>query len=225
MNHTETPSANQGYTPAAGHHLLTPLYDAGIAMLTREKHWRAALVDQIRPAEGDVILDVGCGTGSLLMYLGRRAPGAKLIGIDPDPAMLDRTHAKALAAGVAVELHRGYAHEIVALLKGARPNKVVSSLAFHHMPVLQKAGSLGAMYDATGPGGELHIADFGLQRTFLMRMLFRAGVQALDGMATTEPNARGILEKLIADAGFTDVGETAVMPTLIGSISMYFASR
>ena len=35
------------------------------------------------------ILDVGCGTGSNLLYLQERRPEAKIIGIDPEPAMID----------------------------------------------------------------------------------------------------------------------------------------
>ena len=53
------------FTPAAGHHWLTPFYDFGVAALTRENRWRRALIAQVRPGPGDVILDVGCGTGSL----------------------------------------------------------------------------------------------------------------------------------------------------------------
>ena len=32
----------QPYTPPAGHHFLTPLYDVGVRLSTREKLWRTA---------------------------------------------------------------------------------------------------------------------------------------------------------------------------------------
>jgi len=41
---------------------------------------------------------------------------------------------------------------------------------------------------ALGRGGELHIGDYGLQRTWLMRMLFRI-VQRVDGYENTQPSA------------------------------------
>ena len=72
--------------------------------------------------------------------------------------------------------------------------------------------------------GELHVADYGLQRTALMRKLFRI-VQKGDGYENTEPNARGVLPGLMQDAGFRDVEETAVIPTPTGSISLYRAER
>jgi hypothetical protein len=54
----------------------------------------------------------------------------------------------------------------------------------------------------------------------LMRLLFRQ-VQALDGWERTGPNAKGILPRLIADAGFDRVEEVRVVPTPTGSISLY----
>ena len=86
-------------------------------------------------------------------------------------------------------------------------------------------GALLRQIDPTaGPGGALHVADYGLQRTGLMRRLFRI-VQSGDGYENTEPNARGVLLELIVAAGFRDVRETHVIPTPTGSISIYRASR
>lgn len=87
------------FTPAAGFHWLTPFYDFGVAVLTRESHWRNRLVAQVRPSPEDVIADLGCGTGSLLVKLGMAARGVKLVGIDPDPTVLDRARAKTRRAG------------------------------------------------------------------------------------------------------------------------------
>ena len=80
------------------------------------------------------------------------------------------------------------------------------------------------MYSALHPGGELHIADFGLQRTSWMPSLFRI-IQYVDGYEHTQPNADGILPPLMREAGFAQVKETAVILTLTGSISLYQAIR
>jgi SAM-dependent methyltransferase len=104
-------SERPAFTPGAGYHWLTPMYHVGLAVLTRENYWRAALAAQIDSSPGDVIADVGCGTGSLLVSLGRSATDATLIGIDPDPNILDRARVKAKAAGIAVELLQGFARE------------------------------------------------------------------------------------------------------------------
>ena len=130
--------AARGFTPAAGVRWLTPLYDAGVAVATRERRWRRLLVEQVRAGSGDVIVDVGCGTGSLLVLLGRAAPGASLVGIDPDPEVLRRAAGKAAAAGLAIEFLRGFAEDTAALLAGRRATKAVSSLVFHQVPLAGK---------------------------------------------------------------------------------------
>lgn len=213
------------YTPAAGHHWLTPFYDFGVAILTREHRWRSALIAQVRPRAGDVIVDVGCGTGSLLVRLGQAAPSVRLIAIDPDPAALARARKKVAVAGLSVELHIGFARQAAELLEERRPTKVLSSLVFHQVPMEEKVAALAAMYAALGAGGEIHIADYGLQRTPLMRALFRGVIQNLDGHANTEPNARGVLPDLMHAAGFRSVEEALVIPTLSGSISLYRGIR
>jgi hypothetical protein len=128
------------------------------------------------------------------------------------------------AAGLAVELHIGFARQVAELLEGRQPTKVVSSLVFHQVPMKEKVAALAAMHAALGVGGEIHIADYGLQRTPLMRALFRGVIQNLDGCANTEPNARGVLPDLMHSAGFRHVEETIVIPTLSGSISLYRGS-
>src|SRR5581483_8681078 len=100
--------------------------------------------------------------------------------------------------------------------------KTVSSLVLHQCPVPMKTAIITNMFELLRPGGELVIADFGLQRSALMRLGFRV-VQWADGKADTQPNADGILPGLIERAGFSDVTEASVIPTVSGSLSVYHA--
>ena len=70
------------FTPALGFKALTPLYDIVIALLTREKLWRGKLLSYIAPADTDRILDVGCGTGSLVTRVKQICGTADVHGID-----------------------------------------------------------------------------------------------------------------------------------------------
>ena len=125
---------------------------------------------------------------------------------------------------MAVSLAPGYLHDAQTLLAGTGVDKIVSSLVFHQVPLAEKRAGLAALHAALGRGGELHIADYGLQRTWPMRMLFRI-VQRVDGYENTQPSAEGILPKLMEETGFVAVKETLVIPTLTGSISLYRAVR
>ena len=216
----ESVGSRRDYVPAAPQLWL---YDVLVAVLARESAWRPALLRQIAPEPADAIADIGCGTGTLLALIGKTTRPAALIGIDPDPAILERARRKTAAVG-RVDFALGYARDAAALLDGRRINKIVSRLVFHQVPMAEKRSGLAAMRAALVSGGQLHVADYGLQRTPLMRRLFRI-VQRGDGYENTEPNARGVLPELMKEVGFRAVEETAVVATPTGSVSLYRAQR
>ena len=212
----------RAYVPALGDRRLSPFYDATVALMTCERTWRRAFIKQIAPEPRDVILDVGCGTGTLAVMLKRACPSASIYGIDPDPDILSRAEVKARDAGVLVHFAKGYAQETAAA--GIRPNKIVTSLVLHQVPLAGKRSAVLSAFAALRPGGELHIADYGEQRSPLMRFAFRQ-VQALDGFDNTQPNAEGILPQLMDEASFSNVRENAIVPTPTGAISLYSGVR
>ena len=218
---TALPDTPRDFTPAAP---FLWAYDLAIALATRETRWRGALLRQVAPKPGDMIADLGCGTGSFLALLGRQSGGTPLIGIDPDVAILQRAGAKLAKAGVSADLQTGYLRDAQRLLAHKGVSKIVSSLVFHQVPLAEKRAGLASALAALPVGGELHIADYGLQRTWLMRSFFK-WVQLVDGFTDTQPNADGILPQLMREVGFTQVAETDVIATVSGSISIYRAVK
>ena len=212
------------FTPALGYRILTPVYDLAVRLLTRENTWRSAVVALLAPQAGERILDVGCGTGSLLIRVGKLEPEAKLIGLDPDSGVLEIARRKAEKSGVDVLWQNGFLDQTMVERIGP-VSTIVSTLVFHQTSLDAKADLLSAMYSLLQQDGRLCIADYGLQRTRLMRTLFRTTVQAVDGTSDTQPNADGVLPKLIQAAGFVNVRERDVINTSTGSISLYQASR
>ncbi|MFI6390707.1 class I SAM-dependent methyltransferase [Nonomuraea sp. NPDC050540] len=213
----------RAFTPALGRFAPTRLYDA-VAALTRERLWRGLLAMHAAPRPGDVIVDVGCGTGSLALLLHRVEPRARLIGVDPDPDVLALARRKAAAAGAELEWRAGMGDALTEIVEAGSASTAVSSLVLHQCPVAMKRAVLASMFAVLRPGGRLVLADYGLQRSALMRTAFRV-VQLADGRADTQPNADGILPALMADAGFGDVREAEVVSTITGSISVYVARR
>ncbi|MFI6540404.1 class I SAM-dependent methyltransferase [Nonomuraea sp. NPDC050547] len=213
----------RAFTPALGRFAPTRLYDA-VAALTRERLWRGLLAMHAAPRPGDVIVDVGCGTGSLALLLNRVEPRARLIGVDPDPDVLALARRKAAAAGAELEWRAGMGDALTEIVEVGSASTAVSSLVLHQCPVAMKRAVLASMFAVLRPGGRLVLADYGLQRSALMRTAFRV-VQLADGRADTQPNADGILPALMADAGFGDVREAEVVSTITGSISVYVARR
>ncbi|MQY28858.1 class I SAM-dependent methyltransferase [Nocardia aurantia] len=211
------------FTPALGRFAPTRFYDAVVA-LTRERLWRALTVAYIAPRPDDLIVDVGCGTGSLSLLLARVEPRARIVGVDPDAEVLETARRKAAAAGLPVVWLTGMGDAAPELVGAGTADTVVSSLVLHQCPMAVKRSVLAAMYEVLRPGGKVVVADYGLQRTPLMRLGFR-GVQLADGKSDTQPNADGVLPDLLSASGFRDVREAEVVPTVTGSISIYVAHR
>jgi ubiquinone/menaquinone biosynthesis C-methylase UbiE len=207
------------YVPALGRPELTGLYDLVVSLATRERRWRAALLAALDPRDGETIVDIGCGTGSQAIAIKRARPGARMIGIDPDPAALAIAQAKAQRAGVRVEWVRGLGDQADALVGRGLANAVISSLVLHQCDELVKGQILQAMARLARPGARVLIADYGRQRG-LMRLLFRM-VQAVDGFERTEFNAVGALPGLMRASGLTAVTELSRFATPTGSISLY----
>lgn len=209
--------AEATFTPALGHSKLTGAYDLALRLLTREKTWRSALLAQVAPRNGEAILDVGCGTGSFAILLKLAAPGAHVCGLDPDPEVLHRAAKKAANTGVDIEWRQGFARDAAA---GAKYDKIVSSLVFHQVPIAEKRAGITAMLAAVNGDGEVHIADYARQDSWLMRRLFGI-VQQIDGHANTQPNADGMLESILADIHLGAGKAHRVIPTPTGAISLF----
>ena len=211
------------FTPALGRVAPARFFDYVVA-LTRERLWRALTAMYVAPQPDDVIVDVGCGTGTFALLLNRVQPEARIIGVDPDPEMLALAGRKAAAAGAEVQWSVGMGDVLVEALGASSVDTVVSSLVLHQCPLSMKRAVLASMFAVLKPGGKLVIADYGLQRTALMRLAFRL-VQIGDGKEDTQPNADGVLPGLMAEVGFTDVREAEVVTTGSGSISVYVARK
>jgi S-adenosylmethionine-diacylgycerolhomoserine-N-methlytransferase len=140
-----------------------PIYD-----LTR-KHYllgRDRLIDGIGARPGEIVLEVGCGTGRNLVRIARRYPGIGLLGIDAAAPMLAAAERGASRHGIAgrVRLARGVAEELdpATLFGLVRPvDHVVISYTLSMVD--DPAGALHRAVAALRPGGMLHIVDFGDQ--------------------------------------------------------------
>jgi SAM-dependent methyltransferase len=54
------------------------------------------------------VLDIGCGTGSLVVLVKQLFPHVEVVGLDPDKKALARATRKAQRAGANIQFHRGF---------------------------------------------------------------------------------------------------------------------
>jgi ubiquinone/menaquinone biosynthesis C-methylase UbiE len=68
---------------------------------------RERLVEQATLEPGQRLLDLGCGTGSLLIAIRKQWPSVRAVGLDDDAGLLVMARRKAASAGVNVHLVAG----------------------------------------------------------------------------------------------------------------------
>lgn len=100
---------SQDYVPAFGFRWLTPAYDLVVAITTRETTFKRTLVEQLAAQTGQRILELGCGTGTLLVKIAERCPGAGVVRVDRDPDILRLAARKAAKLPVPIRLDRALA--------------------------------------------------------------------------------------------------------------------
>jgi ubiquinone/menaquinone biosynthesis C-methylase UbiE len=106
---------------------------------------------------GMSVLDVGCGTGTLLRQLALRQPGLRLIGADASPAMLALARAK--LGGQARFLVMDIDEPLPAELQtGAYIDCILCTNVLHY--VRDPVAALGRLGTILNPGGRIIVADF-----------------------------------------------------------------
>ncbi|MBI5443509.1 MAG: methyltransferase domain-containing protein [Deltaproteobacteria bacterium] len=207
------------YVRAFGWSALTPFYDPVLRGLMRESVLKGALLAQARIEAGHRILDVGCGTGTLLLLAKESCPETLLAGLDPDPAILTIARRKALRAGVSVSLVRGDAVRLPH--PDGAFDRVLTSFMLHHLTSEEKLRALGEARRVLRPGGELHVLDFGRPRGPLAvaaSLLLRFAERPRD-------NLEGLLPDMLRRAGLAEVEEPRSFGTLFGTVTLVRGTR
>lgn len=189
-----TTKSARSYLPAAGHDLFLPFYDLVTRWMGADRI-RRSLVEQTALRPGERVLDVGCGTGTLLVLLQRRSPAVEAVGLDPDPRALLRARRKAERAGASVKLDQGFSDALP--YPDASFDHVFSSYMLHHLPGPEKRATLREIRRVLKPGGRLHLLDFDGPDAHGHRGGF------LHSHARLRENSRANLLALLSQAGLT----------------------
>lgn len=164
---------------------------------------RDRLIRELKPAPGQTVLEVGCGTGRNMILAARRYPEARFYGFDISEMMLETAENKVRAAGLSdrITLAQGDASDFTAqaLFGIEAADRVFCSYTLSMIPPWRAA--LEQALQATAADGSFHVVDFGQQerlpgaaRALLGRWLALFHV-------TARPDLRDALEEAAAKAG------------------------
>jgi ubiquinone/menaquinone biosynthesis C-methylase UbiE len=199
------------YLPAAGQDWLLPLYDPLVRLLGGDAA-RRTLLAQATIRSGHRALDIGCGTGTLVLLLKRLYPEIEVVGLDPDPKALALAKRKAERSGVSVRFDQGFANELP--YPEASFDRVFSTFMFHHLEEDQKTKTLSEVHRVLAPAGSLHLLDF-MPRTAgghrLLGHSFHPGHRLND-------NSEERILALMTQAGLLSCGKVMEGTMFLGSL-------
>jgi trans-aconitate methyltransferase len=147
-----------------------------------------------------VVLDAGCGTGEFTARSADLVPDGRVIGVDPDPSMLEGARAHARPN---LEFRAGSVQELDAVCAPESADLVVSRAVLHWIEPEELPRCCAALRAVLVPGGWLHIESAGTGNVGAVVGLMDA-VAAQHGL----PSARvwfadaGSMMELLEDAGF-----------------------
>jgi ubiquinone/menaquinone biosynthesis C-methylase UbiE len=155
---TTISESRRPFVPGMGVDWLLPLYDPLTRLLGLNAARRDLLLQaNLRP--GHRVLDIGCGTGSLVVLVKQLFPDVDVVGVDPDERALVRATGKAQRIGANIEFHRGFSDALTC--PDASFDRVFSSFMFHHLNRDEKARTLCEIGRVLKAAGSLPLLDFG----------------------------------------------------------------
>jgi trans-aconitate methyltransferase len=115
-------------------------------------------LDRCPPAHDHSVIDAGCGTGEFTARLADLVPEGQVVGVDPDPSMLDgaRVHARPN-----LEFRAGTVQELDEICARDWADLVVSRAVLHWIQPEELPRCYAAMYAVLKPGGWLHTESAG----------------------------------------------------------------
>jgi ubiquinone/menaquinone biosynthesis C-methylase UbiE len=136
------------------------VYDLMTRLFFRDRYREIATAIAAEAPAGATVVDLGSGTGEVLVQLANLAPSLELTGVDVDAGMVARARRKAAgrASGAAARLPRFMVADASALpFASDSVDLVVSSYAVHHLP--DRHAARAEILRVLKPGGKAIIWD------------------------------------------------------------------
>lgn len=163
-----------------------------------------------RIRDGDRVLDVGCGTGSLIQAVANLHGQSEVVGIDPTPGFI--AYARQRFTDPRITFDEGSAFELP--YPGSSFDHALSMLVFHLISGPDRAAR--EMRRVTKPGGAVAACTWDGSGGMELTSIFWREAIGLDPAAETRAeratscNLKGQLSELWKATGLNDVEETSI---------------
>lgn len=189
------------YVPAFNYDFLTPFYDFFVELLGYGASQRNKVISLLKLKSGEKLLDVGCGTGTLLVLAKKRFPDVDMTGVDIDSKVLEISQKKVEKEKLDIKLVESGAQKLP--FRNSSFDVVVSTLIFHHLHTEVKKATISEIYRVLKKDGRFLLADFGKKQGIILPLLdLVTEVFGLPEHKTLQDNLKGLNSIFMRDVGF-----------------------
>lgn len=197
------------------------LYDWLMRVITlgRERKLRQRILDLADLQPGAAILDVGCGTGTLLLAAAERVgPSAALHGLEPAAEMVVHAQRKAEARGISLQIIEGSADSLP--YPSGSFDTVFCTLVLHHLPGSMQSVAIREMRRVLRPEGRVVIVD--LRRSRSLAKAITAAMSLVSLLHNLSPSTSRFdvlaFEPLMTELGFEVTAGHSIGSGAIGAV-------
>jgi ubiquinone/menaquinone biosynthesis C-methylase UbiE len=190
---------SQGNNVSPFINFITTIYDPGTRLIGVGKPFmqRILRIGGLQPE--CKVLDIGCGTGTLILEAKKLYPDLDITGLDADTGFLQKAKRKLEKAGIQASLVQGLAQDLP--FQSTTFDLVTSSLVFHHIPLEDKKRAMKEVFRVLKPGAKFVLVDFGKPENTGMRILLNI-TRLVDGQENMKPNLDGKLPVFLQEVCF-----------------------
>lgn len=191
---------NDKIVPAASFDFLTPFYDFALDIIGFGVKQRIKIVNLLKLKPYERLLDLGCGTGSLLMVAKKKNPYVEMVGVDVDKKILEIAQKKIQKNNLNIKLIKSSADKLP--FPDSSFDIVVSTLVFHHLPTDVKKETLKEVHRILKKNGRFLLVDFGKLRRFLKIFYYLEVLFRIPEAETAKDNVEGKIPEYLIQANF-----------------------
>lgn len=203
------------YIPALSYRRLTPLYDPFMKWIMRENAFKTCLIKESNLNSNQMVLDLGCGTGTLTILIKEYYPGAEVFGLDGDEEVLKTAKYKSKKEGINVNWDYGLSFELP--YPDNYFDRVIASMFIHHLNSKNKIRTFKEVLRVLKTDGEFYIVDFGRPQNILMHIISLIIIH----LEETADSINGLLPDMLLKSGFSNVEVIDKFMTVFGTICVY----
>ncbi len=165
-----------------------------------ENRFRRKVVEMASVKEGEQVLDLCCGTGTLTSLVARKVgSNGHVTAVDLSQDMI--TRAKKKVTDLPVTFRRASADNLP--FEEGTFDKAFISYGMHEMPDEIRLRAMKELYRVLKPGGSLFIVDYNLPGSPLPRLIIGLFLRIFEEKVAYKMAHDGVLPRQLKEAGFT----------------------